>query len=192
MAIKGSNMPYDGNSSDNLRSRVADLNAMFRDVSRLQARIDEDELSKELDNLNKIQKYKKQILEKQQKLENDWLKKKAVLEKKLTDEELKAEDIRHQEAMANVVEEYKAQAALAEKIQESYKKIDQQYKGTIGSLFGTFTKAGVLFQGDDEKGAALTIVKGLSSFLQKFDSQIEQIASYQNKINTRLFGSGKR
>ena len=192
MAIKGSNMPYDGNSSDNLRSRVADLNAMFRDVSRLQARIDEDELSKELDNLNKIQKYKKQILEKQQKLENDWLKKKAVLEKKLTDEELKAEDIRHQEAMANVVEEYKAQAALAEKIQESYKKIDQQYKGTIGSLFGTFKKAGVLFQGDDEKGAALTIVKGLSSFLQKFDSQIEQIASYQNKINTRLFGSGKR
>ena len=192
MAIKGSNMPYDGNSSDNLRSRVADLNAMFRSVSRLEASIAEDELSKELDNLNKIQKYKKQILEKQQKLEADWLKKRAELEKKASKEEIKLEQQRHEEAMANVVEEYKAQAELTEKLQESYKKIGQQYKGTIGSLIGAFKKSDILSQAGDDKGAALTIVKGLSTFLQKFDSQIEQIASYQNKINTRLFGSGRR
>lgn len=180
-----SGMPTDGINTGYARNRVQDLNNMFSNISLLQQSIDDDRYEKELENLRKLQKYKKQILKDELKEEEQHQKKLEAIRKKYQGKALKealdAAQKEHDARVDAIVDEYEKKVAYEE-------KIEKQYKGKIGGLVGDMKKSA------NTGGLAglYSAVHALGTWLKQFDNQISEIAGYQNKINTRLNGSGRR
>lgn len=108
------------------------------------------------------------------------LKKKYQKELELFEKNLKAQEKSEQEAEAK--REYIQRRVNA---RETFFNGKKDVRERVGSLVNLGKNDGLLAVAD-------TLVSGISNLAKALDNQIDEIASYQSKINTRLQGSGKK
>ena len=183
MPRNNGSMPEIGNVSNYARTRVDELNLLFTNVSLLEQSIAEDNAEKELEAYKKLYKKKQEILEKQKKLEEAWIKRKAELEKKADKEALDRESQAYELEKKHIADIYEERAKKAQQVEKEFKDIEAKYKGSIGNLIGSFKKGAVLGSEGFSNAAVGQIVKGLSTFTKQLENSIEEIGQYQNIEN---------
>jgi len=173
--------------ADNTTDTLANLTAKLHEFEALQKEATEEVAQFELDK-------KVDVVNKQLKVEKDYIKKQQKQRKKLLDDLEKAETekdkARLKRKLDNLNAEAKAAAENIEKAANLQKKLDNlKERGLDGKL--SKAKAYIdTYGAKDSLAIGLTsLVNSIANMSQQMMSKADQIAQYQSAIDTRLYGS---
>lgn len=168
------------------------------EIDLIKARYDNEEekikslYRKKLDKEKIQQKLELKDIDERNRKELNQLETQYKLRKKYADKELA-------DRLANLKKEQEAQEEYDQQRQETWKETTSLLKKDLSNIF---TKNGIsTILGDIKSSFSLstttgvqnidTLITGLSDYAKKLDKTIDNIASYQGRIDTRLLGTGK-
>ena len=169
------------NELNNLRRKnELDLDKLTQDLIKKKY---DDQLKKE-----------KSLYDRRLKLADDFNKKAEKKRKALDEAEYKAWEAKEKKKLNKQIEDYKKyldKIKEAEASRESKKKTKEAVFGNVDirSKFSAIKKE---FSNEGLLGVIDVLVSGIADEVKKLDSTINTIAEYQGRINTRLYGSGKK
>jgi hypothetical protein len=188
-------------SEAEMSKRLTDMrNSLDLDSHEMIMQYKQQEYDKEMADLQKQFDIAIKLKTSEEKLEDNFNKKKKEYRKKLAQENkttrskeykdwLKEEEKKHKIQVKYLKELAKKQAATLE-IKTSVKGLGNISKennilSTLNSISDNSKKAGL-------KGTLDGLISGISDLAKQLDNQIDTIANYQSAIDTRLLGSGKK